>query len=211
MSPLIQRGRRWLVPVLALLILVGGFVGVAMSGGGSGNPAPRDRNGGVRLLEHFADELGVSEEELLAAAQRAAAATLDDLVDQRLLTREQAGIVRDRIERAVQNPDALRRILRSLRREAAPYEALVKEVRGEVERAIADELGVGTSRLESLARRDAFPRALRRAGVTNSELRSIVRRAAADPLRDAVSDGLITRRQARIALRKTVAFVDHHF
>jgi ribosomal protein L16 Arg81 hydroxylase len=211
MSPLISHGRRWMVPMLALVILLAGFAGVALSGGDeqTGRASARASHE-VLWLDYFAEELGVSNEELLVAAQRATDRTLDDLVSAGKLTQDQAEKIRARIQRAVQDPEAIRSILRGLRADARPYRELFERVHAAASRALAARLDVNQAELEKLIHNDELDEAIQRAGVSRAELRLTARRAAARPLRAAVDEGLITRRQARLALQKVDAFLAHH-
>jgi hypothetical protein len=211
-KPLISRGRRWLIPVLAALLLGLGFVGVALSGDRSGSSrgqAGASDNDRVRFLDYLADELDVSKQTLLGAAQRAAERTLDDLVAEGKLTEEQAGIIRDRLTRLAADPESLRGMMKSLHRDAEPYARLFHQVRDAVEEAVGRELNADSRELRALVRRGRLDDRARRAGATPSELRAAVREAAQPLLRRAEAEGSITRLQARLALHKALAVVGH--
>jgi hypothetical protein len=208
-----RRARRWLVPALALVVLLGAFAGVAASSGETTSAAPSSRGPAhaTGFLDHLADELGVSRDELLAAAARAGESTLDDLQDNGLLTAAQAELARDALRQAVTNPSALKASLHRWAGRLAPYRTVAVRVRHSVASSLARLLGVGQRELRELFVRSELSTAAAKAGVSRSELAAATRRAARGALAPAVDRGLVTRTQASLLIHHTVAAVDHHW
>jgi hypothetical protein len=205
--------RRALVPAIAVLVLLGAFAGVAVSRGGSPSPAvaPSGQRGGVRFLDHLADELGVSRAELVAAAGRAGHRTIDDLAAADLLTPAQARAARNALQQALVDPGGFKRSLRSWARRLAPYRAVADRLKRSVSSSLAHLLGVSRRELARLVARSELSDAAARAGVSRAEVLSAARRAARRALGPARSRGLVTPTQAAILVRRTVGAVAHHW
>jgi hypothetical protein len=212
MAPANARGRTWIVPLVVLIVLAGAFAGVAASSRGAPERASAEdlpRPAGA-FVEHLADELGMPPEALLTAAARATEATLDDLREADLLTRDQANLLRSQLGRAVSDPKGLERGLKAFAGELHPYRRLAERVELSVKRSLASALGVRREELGPLLSRSGLAGAARRAGVDPARLEADALRAARRVLLPAARRGLITPLQAHLLLQGISAVAAHH-
>jgi hypothetical protein len=214
MASLQQRVRRSLVPLIAMAILLGAFVGVAASSSDSGrtagaSTAPAGDTG--RFLNHLADELGVSRTALVEALARAADATIDDLQTGDLLTSAQARLARDAVRSAATDPSGLEASLPALARRLAPYGALAEDLKASVGRALQTQLGVADARLVRSLQASGLARVAAQEGTNRTQVLAATRRAARRTVMPALDQGLLTRTQAAIIVDGTVAAVAHRW
>lgn len=213
MSSLAARARGLALPILALSILIGAFAGVALSSGEDEPLIAPDRGAeghAARFISHLADELRVSEEELLAAAGDATDATIGDLLSEGLLTDAQAAAIREQLDRLITNRQTFERGLPELRDLTRPYGTLLRSVKRSVVSRLADLLEVTPQALEELFEERSLSERAERVGVSDQRLLEATRRAAAPMVDRASSRGLITDRQAQGIVRATVRIVAHH-
>ena len=214
MASLQQRVRRSLVPLIALAILLGAFVGVAASSADSGPAAGASTAAAGdtgRFLDHLADELGVSRTALVEALARASDATIGDLQTEDLLTPAQAGLARDAVRSAARDPSAFEASLPDLARRLAPYRGLAEELRVSVARSLQAQLGVTDARLLRYLRASSLASAAAQGGTDRTQVLAATRRAARRTVRSALDQGLLTRTQAALIVDGTVAAVAHHW
>jgi hypothetical protein len=214
MASLQQRVRRSLVPLIALAILLGAFVGVAASSADSGraagaSTAPAGDTG--RFLDHLADELGVSQTALVEALARASDATIGDLQTEDLLTPAQAGLARDAVRSAARDPSGFEASLPDLARRLAPYRGLAEDLKASVGRALQSQLGVTDARLVRSLRASSLAVVAAQKGTDRTQVLAATRRAARRTVMPALDQGLLTRTQAALIVDGTVAAVAHHW
>jgi hypothetical protein len=212
MASLQQRVRRSLVPLVAIAILLGAFVGVAASSDSTSRPAAASTasaGDAGRFLTHLADELGVSNSALLEALARAGDATVGDFQTEDLLTPAQAGLARDAIRAAAAG--RLESSLPVLARRFAPYRGVAEELKLSVARSLQAELGVSDARLVRSLQTRSLASVAGQEGTDRAQVLAATRRAARRAVMPAVDRGLLTRKQAAILVDGTVAAVAHHW
>lgn len=213
MASMQQRVRRLLVPLIAVAILLGAFVGVAASSDEDGRDisATAAAEDGPRFLDHLADELGVTRAELMEAIARAGDSSIDDLQSADLLTGAHAELARDAVRGAAANPSRFEASLPALARRLAPYRSVAEGLKRSVARALTTELGVTQDQLVRSARHSSLARVAARQGATRADVLAATRRAARLAVAPALSRGLLTPTQASIVVDGTVAAVAHHW
>jgi hypothetical protein len=214
MASMQRRVRHLLVPLIAIAILLGAFVGVAASSDEDGrrtsaSAAPADD--ATRFLDHLADELGVTRSELMEAVARASDSSIDDLQSADLLTGAQAQLARDAVRGAATNPARFKASLPALGRRLAPYKNVADGLQRSVGRALTAELGVSQDQLVRSARQSGLARVAARQGAERATVLAATRRAARRAVAPALSRGLLTPTQASIIVDGTVAAVAHHW
>jgi hypothetical protein len=214
MASMQQRVRHLLVPLIAIAILLGAFVGVAASSdedGGATGASAAPAGDATRFLDHLADELGVTRAELREAIARASDSSIDDLQSADLLTGAQAELARDAVRGAAANPSRFEASLPALARRLAPYRGVAEGLKRSVTRALTAELGVTQDQLVRSARHSSLAWVAARQGVKRANVLAATRRAARLAVAPALSRGLLTPTQASAIVDGTVAAVAHHW